>query len=401
METIAPLEPAIRAIAPELIAIRRALHEYPEAGFEEWRTAKLIADKLTNMGLAVQTGMAKTGVVAVITGARPGRTLLVRADMDALPIREATGVPYSSKHEGMMHACGHDGHVAILLGLAQVLLAKRDDFAGNVKLVFQPAEEGPGGAEPLIQAGVLNNPGVDAAVGFHLWNSLPVGQVGVRAGPVMAATDQLDIVIRGKGGHGAKPHLAVDAVLVAAHVIIALQSIVSRMVDPLESAVITIGTVNGGFRHNVIAPEVQLSGTVRAYSKVIGQQLPWQIKRIVQGVCEALGASCEIHYSNTYPVTINDPSMAELVRHSANKILGPASVITAEPSMGGEDMSYYLAAVPGCYFFLGSANAERDLDRPHHSPEFDFDEVALPIGVQILQQIVLDYLKDGSVTGQT
>lgn len=386
------LEPDIQALAADLTAVRRQIHQHPELGFQEVETARLVADRLKGLGLDIQTGVAQTGVVATLRGAKPGRTVLVRADMDALPVLEESAAPYRSRHDGVMHACGHDGHTAILIGLGRVLAAKRHALAGTVKLVFQPAEEGPGGAEPMIAAGVLENPRVDAALGFHLWNNLPVGQIGVRPGPVMASTDQVDIVIHGKGGHGAKPHLSVDAIVVASHVVTALQSIVSRMVNPLQSAVITIGTIKGGFRHNIIAPSVEMTGTVRTYDRALRDEMPRRIERVVRGVCDAMGATFELNYQRVYPTTVNDPAMTALVEQAARKVVGDANVMAVEPSMGGEDMAYFLDAVPGCYFFLGSANAEKGLDQPHHSPGFDFDEAALPIGVQVLQQAVFDYL---------
>ncbi len=392
MPSVVSLQPDIEALAGDLSAIRRKIHQHPELGFEEVETARLVALQLAGLDLTVQTGVARTGIVATLIGGKPGRTVLVRADMDALPVAEEGSAVYKSQRPGIMHACGHDGHTAVLIGLARVLAAKRDELAGTVKLVFQPAEEGPGGAEPMIAAGVLDNPKVDAAIGFHLWNNLPVGQIGVRPGPIMAATDQVDITIKGKGGHGAKPHLSVDAVVIAAHVVTGLQSIVSRMVNPLHSAVITIGTINGGFRHNVIAPEVTLSGTVRTYEKALRDEMPRRIERMVRGICEAMGATYLIDYNRVYPPTINDPGMTDLVQNAACRVVGAQNVHVVEPSMGGEDMSYFLDAVPGSYFFLGSANSDKGLDQPHHSPGFDFDEQALPIGVQVLRQAVFDYL---------
>lgn len=375
-----------------LVEIRRHIHAQPELGFKEIRTAALVARELAGLDLKVRTEVATTGIVALLEGGKPGKTLLVRADMDALPILEDNDQPYKSRIDGVMHACGHDGHTAILIGLARALSARRGELAGNVKFVFQPAEEGPGGAEPMIAAGVLENPKVDAAVGFHIWNHLPVGLVGVRSGPVMAATDQVEITIHGKGGHGAKPHLSVDAIVVAAHVITGLQTIVSRMVNPLHSAVVTIGTIHGGFRHNVIAPKVALSGTVRTYDSGLFKEMPERIGQVVQGICDSMGARGEVEYTRTYPATVNDPGMTDRIRTSAIKALGADNVVETEPSMGGEDMAYFLMAVPGCYFFLGSENAAAGFDQPHHSPGFDFDEGVLPLGVRVLEQIVLDYL---------
>jgi amidohydrolase len=304
--------------------------------------------------------------------------------MDGLPVQEATGAPYASRRPGLMHACGHDGHVAMLLGAAEVLVARRERLAGAVKLVFQPAEEGPGGAEPMIAAGVLAAPRVDAAFGIHLWNDHPVGVVALRPGPVMAATDRVRLVVRGRGGHGAAPHQAVDAVLVAAHVVTALQAIASRQVRPTLPVVVTIGTIHGGFRYNVIAPEVVLEGTVRSFDRALRESLPGRIERIARGVAGAFGAEVACEYDFGYPATVNDPEVTRLAAAAAADVVGPAGVVTCDPQMGGEDMSYFLEAVPGAFAFVGSANPARGLDRPHHSPEFDFDEAALPIGVQVL-----------------
>ncbi len=378
------LDPEVSRLAPTLSTIRRTIHQLPEPAFEEVRTAALIAERLGTLGLEVQTEVAKTGVVALLRGARPGRTLLLRADMDCLPVPEATGAPYASQRPGLMHACGHDGHVAMLLGAAEVLVGRRARLAGTVKLVFQPAEEGPGGAEPMIQAGVLETPRVDAAFGLHLLNDYPVGTVALRPGPLMAATDRISLVVRGRGGHGAAPHQTVDSILVAAHVVTALQAISAREVAPTMPVVVTIGTIHGGFRYNVIAPEVELTGTVRSFDAKLRQELPGRIERIARGVASAFGAEVEARYEFGYPATVNDPGMTELVQQVATGVVGEGGVVTMAPLMGGEDMSYFLEAVPGCYAFIGSANAGRGLDHPHHSPRFDFDEAALPIGVQVL-----------------
>lgn len=381
----------VDAIAPEIVSNRRDFHMHPELGFEEVRTAGRLVELLRGYGLEVET-MVGTGVVAYLRGAKPGKTLLVRADIDALPVQELSTHDYRSTHPGKMHACGHDAHMAILLGVAKVLASRQHELAGTVKLVFQPAEEGPGGALPMIEAGVLENPKVEAAIGFHVWNNLPVGQIGVRSGPIMANTDQFDLFIEGKGGHGAMPHLSVDAIAVAGQVISALQTIVARNVSPLDSAVVTLGKIRGGDRHNIIAQTVELSGTVRSFSKTVGEMLPRRIEEVVAGITGALGASYRLEYERTYPATVNDPGMTELVRRAAAEVVGEEQVIECEPSMGGEDMAYFLREVPGCYFFIGTANAERGLDNPHHHPGFDLDERGLPIGAKVVVQAIYDYL---------
>ncbi len=386
------LDPEVRRLEPALSATRRAIHQSPEMGFTEVRTAALVAERLRAHGLEVRTEVAKTGVVGLLRGARPGRTLLLRADMDCLPVEEATGAPYASRHAGYMHACGHDGHVAMLLGAVEVLAERRERLAGAVKFVFQPAEEGPGGAEPMIQAGVLENPRVDAAVGLHLLNDYPVGTVVLRAGPVMAATDRIALLVRGRGGHGAAPHQTVDAILVAAHVVTALQAIAAREVSPVVPIVVTIGTIHGGFRYNVIAPTVELTGTVRSFDAELRKELPARIERIARGVATAFGAEVEATYEFGYPATVNDPGMTDLVRRAAATVVGDASIVVPDLIMAGEDMAYFLEVVPGCFAFIGSANPERGLVHPHHSPHFDFDEAALPIGVQVLVRTVEQYL---------
>lgn len=371
---------------------------HPELGFAEHRTAAKVAEVLAPMvaeGMHLRTGIAGTGLAATITGGRPGRCLLVRADMDALPILEADdGRPYRSLVDGVMHACGHDGHVAILLGLAERLWARRHELSGTVRLVFQPAEEGPGGAAPMIAEGVLEEPRVDAAIGLHLWSQLPAGTMGVRSGPVMAATDQMDIVVAGRGGHGAKPQETVDAIVLAAQVVNGLQTLVSRNVDPLQPAVVTLGTINGGFRHNVIAPEVRLSGTVRTYAPEVQDLLERRITEVVEGLCGAMGGCGHVQYTRTYPATVNHAGMTRLVAEAGRAVLGDAAVVLAEPSMGGEDMAYFLEAVPGSFFFLGAARPDAAPGAPHHSPGFDIDESALPCGVAVLEDAVFRFLAD-------
>lgn len=380
---------ALRALEPRLVEWRRRLHQRPELGFQEELTAQLISQLLQEWGIEHQTGIAKTGIVATITSDRPGPVLAIRADMDALPIQEENDVPYRSQHDGRMHACGHDGHVAIALGTAYYLAQHRQDFAGTVKIIFQPAEEGPGGAKPMIEAGVLKNPDVDAIIGLHLWNNLPLGTVGVRTGALMAAVECFRCTILGKGGHGAMPHQTVDSIVVSAQVVNALQAIVARNVDPLESAVVTVGELHAGTALNVIAATARLSGTVRYFNPALDGYFGERIEQAIAGVCQSQGASYELDYWRLYPPVINDATLTELVRSvAANVVETPAGVVPECQTMGGEDMAFFLQAVPGCYFFLGSANPEKDLAYPHHHPRFDFDETALSLGAEIFVRCV-------------
>ena len=376
----------------EMIEVRRDFHQYPELGFKEERTAKLVANYLRNLGLEVKTDIAKTGVVGLLRGQREGKTLLLRSDMDALPIQEKNEVEYKSKNEGVMHACGHDGHMAILLTTAKILSDFQKEMKGNIKLIFQPAEEGPGGARLMIEQGVMSAPQVDAAIGLHLWNYLPIGKVGIRSGPLMASMDSFTIKIKGKSGHGAIPHDAIDAIVMSSHVISALQTIVSREVSPLKSAVVSVGTIKGGYGFNIIADEVDMEGTVRALDIELQKTLPERMERILKGVTSSMRGEYELNYQFLYPITVNDEGMAQLVRKACTSIVGAEKVIIAEQTMGGEDMAFFLQKVPGCLFFLGSANREKGFDSPHHHPRFDFDEDAMPLGVEILSTIALEFL---------
>jgi amidohydrolase len=388
------IRPTIQALQPALVELRRRLHQRPELGFREHLTSDLVAQNLHQWGIEHQTGIAKTGIVATIRGSKPGPVLAIRADMDALPIQEENDVPYRSQHDGVMHACGHDGHTAIALFTAYYLANHPEDFAGTVKIIFQPAEEGPGGAKPMIEAGVLKNPDVDAIIGLHLWNNLPLGTVGVRSGALMAASEGFRCTIQGKGGHGAIPQQTVDSILVSAHVVNALQTIVARNVSPLESAVVTVGELHAGKALNVIADTAKMSGTVRYFNPELGEIIPRRLEQIISGVCQSHGASYELDYWRLYPAVINDAGIAELVRSVASNVVEtPAGVVPECQTMGGEDMSFFLQAVPGCYFFLGSANPIKDLAYPHHHPRFDFDETALGIGIEIFVRCVENFCR--------
>ncbi|MBD2268223.1 amidohydrolase [Anabaena sp. FACHB-1391] len=381
----------IRALQPQLVEWRRQIHQKPELGFQEKITAEFISQKLQNWGIEHQVGIAQTGIVAIIKGEKSthGKVLAIRADMDALPIQELNEVPYCSQRDGIMHACGHDGHTAIALGTAYYLHQHRQELNGTVKIIFQPAEEGPGGAKPMIAAGVLNNPNVDAIIGLHLWNNLPLGTVGVRPGALMAAVELFRCTIFGKGGHGAIPHQTVDSLVVAAQIVSALQTIVSRNINPLDSAVVTVGELHAGTAVNVIADTAKMGGTVRYFNPDLAGFFKERIEKIIAGICQSHGANYDLDYIHLYPPVINDADIAALVRSVAQEVIEiPIGVFSECQTMGGEDMSFFLQEVPGCYFFLGSANAEKKLDYPHHHPRFDFDETALPIGVEMFVRCV-------------
>ncbi|WP_036483020.1 M20 family metallopeptidase [Myxosarcina sp. GI1] len=385
----------IRNLQSQLVAWRRKLHQKPELGFQERITADFIASKLREWQIDHQTNIAETGIVATIKGSKEGsnKVLAIRADMDALPIQEENEVPYRSQHDGKMHACGHDGHVAIALGTAYYLSQHQQAFTGTVKIIFQPAEEGPGGAKPMIEAGVLHNPDVDAIVGLHLWNNLPLGTVGVREGALMAAVECFRCTILGKGGHGAMPDQTIDSVLVASQIVNALQTIVARNLNPLDSAVVTVGELHAGTAHNIIADTARMSGTVRYFKPELENYFGNRIEAIVAGICQSHGAKYELDYWRLYPPTVNDSAIAELVRSVATQIVEtPVGVVPECQTMGGEDMAFFLQQVPGCYFFLGAANPEKDLAYPHHHPRFDFDETALPMGVEIFVRCVEKFL---------
>jgi len=382
---------AIRNLQRQLQAWRRDFHRFPELGFQEKRTAQKISEYLTAWGIPHTTGIAHTGIVATIYGqdSTGGKVLAIRADMDALPIQEANLIDYRSQIDGLMHACGHDGHTAIALGTAYYLSQNRHSFRGTVKIIFQPAEEGPGGAKPMIEAGVLHDPDVEAIIGLHLWNNLPIGTVGVRSGALMAAVELFDCQIQGRGGHGAIPQQTVDAVLVGAQVVNALHTIVSRNVDPLDSAVISIGRFQAGSAHNVIADTAEIGGTVRYFNPDLSELLSSRIEEVIKGICFAHGATYNLNYRRLYPAVINHEAIANLVKTVAESVNEPPLGIVPEClTMGGEDMSYFLQAVPGCYFFLGSANPDKALNYPHHHPRFDFDETALGTGVEIFVRCV-------------
>jgi len=378
----------VSALQADLVALRRDLHQNPELAWAERRTAGRVAAFLEGAGLEVREGVAGTGLLATARGGA-GRTVLLRVDMDGLPIQEQGGAPYASRVPGVMHACGHDGHTAIGAGAARVLGSRRP--AGTVRVLFQPAEEGEGGAQRVLADGALD--GVDVVLGIHLWNELPVGTIGVKAGPLMAAVDRLGIVVRGRGGHGGHPHRAADPVVAAAQIVLALQTVVAREVSPLESAVLTVGAIHGGQAFNVIPDEVTLLGTVRTFDAALRRSMPERIKRIAGGVASALQCEAVVEVRPGNPAVVNDAAVAGLARRAAARVVGEEGVLEPQPTMGGEDMAVYFERVPGCFVFVGSANPARGLDQPHHSPRFDFDEAALAIGCEFLVQAAEEALK--------
>ena len=379
----------IKDIEKNIIDWRRDFHQYPELGFDEHRTSKIIGEALKDMGLAPQMNVGKTGVTADLTFG-DGPTIALRADMDALPMQETSGLDFSSKHDGVMHACGHDGHMAMLLGAAKVLTQNGDSFNGTVRFIFQPAEEGAGGARYMIEDGCLD--GVDEIYGIHVWNYQPVGEVGITDGPVLAAADMFEINIKGIGGHGAAPQGTVDAVVVASHLVQALQTIVSRNTNPLESTVVTIGTINGGHNFNIIADEVTLSGTARAYTEENRNLIKTRMAEIIDGVAKTFGAEISFDYEDGYPPTINHTDPVNKVLKAAERVVGEKAGLPYL-SMGGEDFSYYLQKIPGCFFFVGSApNDQKLFETPHHCSHFTMDERALLVGPSIYLNLVDDLL---------
>jgi amidohydrolase len=372
-----------------IIDLRRELHRIPETAFCELKTSAFVSERLRNLGLAVQTGVAKTGVVGLLEIGKQGKTLMIRADMDALPIQEKTGLPFASTHEGVMHACGHDAHMAMALGAASILRKIKGELNGNIKFVFQPAEEGPGGAKPMIEAGVLENPKVDFVTGCHVHNGAE-GTIAVKPGCVLAANDRFELKIMGKGGHGAMPHLCIDPIDVGVQVINALQRVASRQISPLSPVVLTIGRFHAGTAFNIIPGEAEISGTTRTFDRAIWDSWKERMERIIKGVCEAMEARYEFEFFRGYPPTVNDEGLAEIVRRCASQVVGEKKVFEPEPIMAGDDMSYFLEKVPGFFFFLGVG---RENSAPLHNSRFDFNEEVLLAGVEMYVRLACELLK--------
>lgn len=384
----------LESLYPELVEFRRDLHMHPEVSFEEVRTPQLIADYHRALGLEVRTGVGGRGVVSTLRGGQPGRTVALRADFDALPIHDEKDVPYKSTIPGVMHACGHDIHTAGLLGVAKVLSEVKDQLRGNVVFIHQFAEEvSPGGALPMIQDGCLD--GVDVIYGAHVQSPLEQGVVGTVVGPAMATADTIGIEIRGKGGHGAEPHKTVDPIVIASHLILALQHIAARQTDPLDSVVVTIGSIHGGSASNVIPESVRLAGTVRTFKQEVQESTKESIERLVEQVCSAFGAEGTLTYEHGYPTVVNHPFETDLVTEVAREVVGPENLVDMVPMMGGEDFAYYLQKVPGTFFFVGGRNEELKAAYPHHHPRFDVDERSMLVTGRIFIGTVLKELGQG------
>jgi amidohydrolase len=369
-------------VAERAIELRREIHRHPELGFEEQRTAALVERELDALGIEHRR-VAKTGVVGVVRGAKPGKVAGLRADMDALPLQERSGVPFASEVAGKMHACGHDAHTAMLLGAASVLQAERGDLSGSAVLLFQPAEEGPGGAQPMIYEGALDDPRVDAVTMLHVDSRLPTGTIGMTPGVVNAAADEFYVEIEGVGGHGAAPHTSIDTIPCAAATVLALQNIAARETDPLNTVVVTIGTIEGGYRNNIIADRVSMSGTFRSQDPAVREGLEARARRIVEGVAAAYGAHATLRVIYGYPPVRNDEALTEAFRAYVER-LGIAKVDRPPPTMGGEDFAYFAERVPGAMVRLGIRNEAAGSVHPGHSPLFVVDENALAIGIETL-----------------
>ncbi len=389
------LKSDIDELVPDLVATRRDFHQHPELAFEEVRTSGIVAQRLQQLGLEVQTGVAKTGVVGLLRGGAASdgaKTVAIRADMDALPIHEQNEVNYRSTIDGKMHACGHDGHTAMLLAVADVLSRRRADLHGNIKFIFQPAEEAVGGALPMVQEGVMQ--GVDSVIGLHLVSDYPVGRVGVRSGPTYASADKFYITVTGKGGHAARPHRAVDPIVISAYILTALQTLISRETSPFDPSVITVGMIQAGSAFNIIPEMAEMQGTMRTYSAAHRKKLLTRIRELSSGIAEAMGATCDVKLIAGCPPCVNDEKVTAVVHNAAVEAVGADHVDSGAEVMNSvsDDMAYFLDAVPGCYFLVGAKNDGKDARYPHHHPHFNVDEDALPIGVEVLARAAVELL---------
>ncbi|MGI8314580.1 M20 metallopeptidase family protein [Halobacillus mangrovi] len=388
------IEELISSIKDDIIHIRRTLHQHPELSNEEYRTSSLVKEQLTAYGIEWQSGFAGTGVLGIIKGDLPGGTVALRADMDALPIQEVNTHKFSSQNDGKMHACGHDAHTSMLLGAGYALQQMKADIKGTILLVFQPAEENSpsGGSQAMMEDGVFHEYTPDVIYGQHVWPGLPVGQMGIRDKEMMGASDRFKVTVKGKGGHASMPHDGNDALLIANQIISSLQTIVSRNVNPLESAVVTIGRIEGGYSYNVIPNEVVLEGTVRTFKPEVKEKVKSRFHTIIEQTAEAFEAEAEIDYLDGYPATINTPKWAQQARESAQKLLGSESTPSLDPALAGEDFSRFLLQYPGAFIWLGTQIEDAENQKPLHDPGFQLNEKALPIGSRYLAQVALDTL---------
>jgi len=382
---------------PYTQALRRDFHMHPELGFRELRTGGIVAQELEALGIEVTKGVGKTGVVGLLEGGKPGPTLLLRFDMDALPIQEQTGAEYTSQNQGIMHACGHDGHTAIGLTVAKILNTHREQLSGTIKFCFQPSEEGTngeeiGGAEMMMRDGLLDSPRVDMSLSLHLWNEKPLGWLGVTKGPVMAGAEEFKIKITGKGGHGAIPNVTIDPIVASAHIVTALQTIVARNVAPLDTAVVSVTKVNSGTAFNVIPQEAALEGTIRTFDNGVRQRVMERFEQIVRGTAQALGCQADVAMRRITPALVNNEVMTTKVQETARRLLSESGLDSGYQTMTAEDMAFVQEKVPGCYFFVGSNNQARHLDYGHHHPKFDFDEEALIHGSALMAAAAMDVL---------
>jgi len=384
---------AVEAIFEETVALRRDFHMHPEVAFEEFRTSGVIAERLEALGLEVRRGVGQTGVVAVLEGTQPGRTVLARADIDALPISDEKEVPYRSQTDGKMHACGHDGHAAVLLSVAKLLTERKDTLLGRVVFIFQPAEEMVGGAEAMLEDNALVGLAPDAVIGLHLSSEYPLGTVALRAGPSMAATDSFRVVVKGSGGHAAKPHLCVDPVVSAAQLVVTLQTLVARETDPQDSAVVSLTSIHGGTAYNIIPEAVELKGTLRTFLPETRAHLRGRLETLCRSVTEGLRGEVAFEWVDQSPAVVNDAAMTTRMRNVAATVVGTDNVIESEKTMGGDDMALWLGQAPGCYYFVGGRNEARGMAWPHHHPRFDLDERSLSVAVETLWGGVLEYLR--------
>ncbi|WP_201715952.1 M20 metallopeptidase family protein [Rossellomorea arthrocnemi] len=388
------LKQLVQSIEKEVIAIRRHLHQYPEVSGEEFETSKMIQGKLSEAGIQYKTGYAGTGILGVIKGEKPGGTVALRADIDALPIQEENELPYKSIQPNKMHACGHDAHTSMLIGTGKVLNQLKSEIAGTVLLVFQPAEENApiGGSRRMMDDGVFDEYTPDVIFGQHVWPDLPVGEVGVVHNEIMGASDRFKITVKGSGGHASMPHQSNDAIIIANNLITQLQTIVSRNTDPVDSAVLTIGKIEGGYRYNVIADEVTMEGTIRTFKPEVKEMVKGRFYSIVEGVGKSFNASMGIDYFDGYPATVNSPEWADEVRNAAQKVLGEGATPVVSPSLGGEDFSRFLHKYPGAFYWLGTSVKDTEPQYPLHDPRFKLNELALGKGVEVMVQLALNAL---------